>query len=87
MYNYGCIFHSCIHFEYNFIDISFIMEDNRADGEWDMQIVATPLILQGLHINVYPGRDDNMEALSYPFDEWSCDTLREDILLIFYWLK
>ena len=58
------------------------------DGiEWDMELTATPLIIQGLLKIVYPTRDDSEEAFSYSFEERSCDTIRLDMLMVIYWFK
>ena len=64
-----------------------IMEDNGEEVTWDIELVAIPLILQGLITVVYAGRDNNIEAFSHLFDEWGCSTIRVDKFILIYWLE
>ena len=69
-----------------YLTVQFTMGDNRDEMMWDMALVASPLILQGLLTIIYCGRHNHVEAFSYPLKEWSCDTMGVDTLLVIYQL-
>ena len=86
MYIYDYTHFTCTFILKHCIKAYFYHGRRQGQSKWNMELVATPLITQGLLTIPYPGRDDHVEAFSYSCEEWRCDIMGVDMVMLIYWL-